>query len=364
MKLKTQIVRFALLIVAVAFTFSCTEDDKKIVTRLDSAAGYLAANAGKYSILTEALRKTGLLVTLTNAGSYTIFAPSNPSFVAAGFTLESVTALNPLVPADVIRIANLRVILQNHVLTPGTRATDLVAGGYFRTFAFFRANAPLAPTPATALLTSGSQMSIFFNQVGGNVLINGGAANGGATVTTADIDLSNGILHEVDSVILLPTIVNLIVANPNLSTLRTVATSTSTGAFGDQSAVLNILTGATNLAARTIIAPNNTAFTAATTGSGFLTGTAFTPANVTRVLQYHVLPAGNRLNTFFTEGFVVNTSTTPNQTFTTFRVGTASFRIQDQALAPNNVSRSVLNDIQGVNGVLHIVDKVLQPNLN
>ena len=362
MKFRNQIVRFALMITAVMFTFSCTEDDKKEVTRLDSAGAYFTANAGKYSILTDALRKTGLLATLTGAGSYTIFAPSNTAFTAAGFTSVGINALNPLVPADIIAIANLRVILQNHVLSPGTRAADLLAGGYFRTFAFFRNNAPLAPTTATPLLTSGSQMSIFINQIGTNVLINGGATNGGATVTKADIDLSNGILHEVDAIIMLPTIVNHIVANPNLSTLLAVATSTA-APFGDQTAVRNILTGATNLSARTVICPTNMAFTNATTGTGFLTGAAVTPANVTRVLQYHILPPGNRLATFFAEGFVVNTSTTPVQTFTTLRAGALGFRIQDNGTAPNNISRFLINDIQGVNGVLHIVDKVLQPTL-
>lgn len=360
MKFRNQIARFALMITAVVFMFSCTEDDKKEVTRLDSAGTYFAANAGKYSILTDALKKTGLLATLSGAGSYTIFAPSNAAFTAAGITSASFKDLDPLVPADLIAIANLRVILQNHVLTPGTRAADLLAGGYFKTFAFFRPNAPLAPIPATALLTSGSQMSIFFNQVGPNVLINGGATNRGATVTNADIDLANGILHEIDAVLFLPTIVNHIAANPNLSTLLAVATSTA-APFGDQTAVRNILTGATNLSARTLICPNNKAFENATTGTGFLTGAAVTPANVTRVLQYHLLPPGNRLNTFFTEGFVVNSSTTPLQTFTILRAGALGFRIQDNGTAPNNISRFLINDIQGVNGVLHIVDKVLQP---
>ena len=188
MKFKNQIARFTLIVFAIMFTFSCTEDDKKEVTRLESAGSYFAVNAGKYSVLNEALKKTGLLATLTGAGSYTIFAPSNTAFAASGITTASITALNPLVPADIITIANLKVILQNHVLTPGTRSSDLLAGGYFKTFAFFRPNAPLAPTPATALLTSGSQMNIFFNKVGSNVLINGGASNGGATVTNADIE--------------------------------------------------------------------------------------------------------------------------------------------------------------------------------
>lgn len=357
MKLRNKIFSFTTLILLVISGVSCTESDKVEITRLPSIMETLNADAN-YSILRDALVKTGLNTTLSSAGSYTIFTPNNAAFESIGITSASISALTAA--AD---IANLRVILQNHVLGVGTRANDLLAAGYSRTFGFFRANAPLAPTPATPLLTSGSTMSMFVAKVGNDVLINGGVANRGAVVTKADIDVSNGIIHEVNAVILLPRIINHIVSNPELSTLLTIANSTS-GAFGDQTAVKNILTGATNLAARTLICPNNTAFTNATTGSGFLTGAAVTPANVTKVLQYHLLTPGNRLRTFFTDGFVVNTSLTPPlQTFTTFTSAPLGLRIQDNGVAPNNVSRFVITDIQAENGVLHIVDKVLQPTL-
>ena len=44
------------------------------------------------------------------------------------------------------------------------------------------------------------------------VTINGGASNGGATVTTADLDASNGVIHVVSNVIGIPTLVNHVVA--------------------------------------------------------------------------------------------------------------------------------------------------------
>lgn len=357
MKIRNKILSLTTLFLVALASVSCTESDKVEITRLPSIMETLDANAN-YSILRDAILKTGLNVTLSNAGSYTIFTPNNAAFEAVGITSATITALTT--PAE---IADLRVILQNHVLGVGTRASDLVAGRYFRTFAFFRANAPLAPTTPTPLLTTGSTMSMFIAQVGADVVINGGVDNRGAVVTKGDIDVRNGIIHEVNAVILLPRLINHLIANPDLSTLLTIANSTS-GTFGDQTVVKNILLNATNLAARTLIAPNNAAFTNATTGTGFLTGAAVTSGNVTKVLQYHVLPPGNRLRSFFTEGFVVNTLLTPPlQTFTTFTAGTLGLRIQDNGVAPNNIARFVLNDIQAENGVLHIVDKVLQPTL-
>jgi uncharacterized surface protein with fasciclin (FAS1) repeats len=54
------------------------------------------------------------------------------------------------------------------------------------------------------------------------VLVNGGVSNGGAKVTAADIEASNGIVHVIDAVLKLPTIVNQIKANPSLSSLLSV----------------------------------------------------------------------------------------------------------------------------------------------
>lgn len=349
MTLKSKILSLTTLVLLVFTGISCTESDKVEIVRLPSIMETLNADEANYSILRDALVKTGLSGTLSGAGSYTIFTPNNAAFQSIGIT--SATIADMTAAAD---IANLRTILQNHVLGVGTRSNDLIQVGYSRTFAFYK---------SSATATSGSTMSMFVSQVGGQVLINGGVANGGAVVTNADIDVSNGIIHEVNAVILLPKIINHIVANPELSTLLSIANSTS-GTFGDQTAVKNILANATNLSARTLICPNNAAFTKATTENGFLTGAAVTPANVTKVLQYHLLPPGNRLRTFFTEGFVVNTSLTgPLQTFTTFTSGSLGLRIQDNGVAPNNISRFITTDIQAENGVLHIVDKVLQPNL-
>jgi uncharacterized surface protein with fasciclin (FAS1) repeats len=42
---------------------------------------------------------------------------------------------------------------------------------------------------------------VFCKQVGSDVLVNGGVSNGGAKVTAADIEASNGIVHVIDAVL-------------------------------------------------------------------------------------------------------------------------------------------------------------------
>lgn len=375
MKIKNQILSIAAMVVVALSIFSCSDSDKNEVTRMPTAMGYFTANAGRYSILIDALKKTKLDVTLDAAGSFTIFAPDNTAFAATAYTSANITALTS--PADDVAIANLRVLLMNHVIGVGTRSSDLLAAGYSRTLGFYRANAPIANPAAgqTGIVTANAtnQMSIFVYQVGADVLLNGGTANGGAKVTKADVDVSNGVIHEIDGVLTLPTVVNQLVANPNLSTLLSVVTSTATGAYGDQSAVANIFMMATNFAPRTLFAPTNAAFTTAITApNGFLVGR--TPANITKVLQYHTLATtGMRLRAFFTppappatpvDFFITNTAAPTAQTFGVSTAGALGNRIEDNAVAPRTkVARFVTTDIVCVNGMIHIIDKVLEPTL-
>lgn len=375
MKIKNQILVLTTAIVIAFSIFACSDTDKNEVTRMPTAMGYFTANAGRYSILIDALKKTKLDVTIDAAGSFTIFAPDNTAFAATAYTSANINALTS--PADDVAIANLRVLLLNHVMGVGTRSSDLLAAGYSKTLGFYRANAPLVPTAPgqTGIVTANAanQMSLFVNVVSGKVLLNGGATNGGASVTSADIDVSNGVIHAIDAVLMLPTVVNQLVANPNLSELLGVVTSTATGPFGDQSAVASIFMMASNFAPRTLFAPTNAAFKAATTApNGFLIGR--TPANITKVLQYHTLATtGMRLRAFFTppaapatpaDFFITNTAAPTAQTFGVSTAGTLGNRIEDNAVAPRTkVARFVTTDIVCVNGMIHIIDKVLEPIL-
>jgi uncharacterized surface protein with fasciclin (FAS1) repeats len=148
-----------------------------------------------------------------------------------------------------------------------------------------------------------------------------------------------------------------VIANPDFDTLQAVVTSTSGGAFGDQSAVLAALSGITAAAPATLFAPNNTAFTNATTGSGFAVGA--TPSQVSKVLQYHVSAVGNVRSTDLSNNQSVPMITNPVQNVTII-LGTGTVDIKDTA---TNLSRVFEANIQASNGVIHGVNAVLQPVL-
>ena len=331
MKKLTKIIGIAFLAVSV---LSCSDDNESQPTIVDIASG-----DAQFSTLVRALERTNLVTTLDGSGQFTVFAPTNAAFttfftsLGAGVTVENVDT------------AVLKSILLNHVIGSEIKSGALPAATYASTLSPFNTSVN-APT-----------ISMFVQKAGTTVTLNGGIDSKGAVVTTADVDASNGVIHIVNRVIQIPTLVDHVVDNPDFDTLQAVVTSTS-GAFGDQSAVLNALSGLTAAAPATLFAPNNAAFTAATTGTGFAVGA--TAAQVTKVLQYHVTTAGNVRSSQLTNNQVVPMFTSPVLNVTVI-LGTSNPVTVDIKDTQNILSRVFQADIQASNGVIHGVNKVLRP---
>jgi uncharacterized surface protein with fasciclin (FAS1) repeats len=324
----------AFAVVTVAFlSFSCENDTENVIEKYPTIVEILEKDAANFSILKAALVKTDLLNTFRNPGSYTVFAPKNSSFIAAGITETSIAAMNTT------QVASLKKQLQYHVLSVGTLSADFPTNGYMNSFSPFGTSTSIS-------------ISLHTNKATG-VVLNGGTSNGGATVLQADINASNGVVHVIDAVLNIPKIHNLIIANPELSSLVGVLTS------APQAAVLTDLTttatGATNPLSRTVFAPTNAAFTSAS----FLTGQS--DANITKVLKYHLENNNRRASSttsFSSTALIINTQLTgPQQTIA---IAASTVKIAD--ITTVNATIKTIN-IQGTNGVAHIIDKVLQPTL-
>ncbi|WP_396156892.1 fasciclin domain-containing protein [Flavobacterium sp.] len=333
MKKFSKIIGIALLSLTV---FSCSDDDDNAPAQ-QTITDIAVANPD-LSILVTALTRTNLAGTLDGAGQFTVFAPTNAAFNTF------FTSLGAGVNVNNVNVDVLKAVLLNHVIGSEIKSTVIPSATYAST---------LSPINAT---TNAPTITMFVQKAGATVTLNGGIDSKGAVVTTADVDASNGVIHIVNRVIQIPTLVDHVVDNPDFDTLQAVVTSTS-GAFGDQSAVLNALNGLTATAPGTLFAPNNAAFTAATTGTGFLTGTAVTAANVTRVLQYHVL-AGNVRSSAIT----TTLQSLPTQAMMPqLNVGVQLNPTAKITDTQNIVTDIILVDVQGSNGVIHGVTKVLRP---
>ena len=300
------------IIIFSASVVSCSSDST-------SGPGTIADIASKnpnLSTLVSALNKTGLTATFDSAGDYTVFAPTNDKFQAF-FTANGFANL------DAVPVPLLTEILKNHVLL-GSFYSDELTTGYVKTLA-----------KGSASTTNTLSM---FIEVGSTVKLNGGVSNGGATVVTADIEASNGVIHVVDNVIGLPTVVNHAVANSNFSTLASLLTNQG---------LIATLNG-TSGSPFTVFAPLNSSFDSAT----LALYSGLTSAQKTAVLTYHVVGGAN-----------VQSNAIPTTPITTLETGTftiAGTVITDEQSRQTNI---VLTDVQCSNGIIHAVNKVLLPTL-
>ena len=128
----------------------------------------VAVENGNFKTLVAAVQAAGLAETLSGAGPFTVFAPTDAAF--AKLPAGTVQALL----ADKEKLAS---ILTYHVVSGRVVAADIT-----------RMN---GATPATV---NGQKLDIKVR--GGNVYVNG------AQVTTADVSASNGVIHVIDGVLM------------------------------------------------------------------------------------------------------------------------------------------------------------------
>lgn len=126
-----------------------------------------AVEAGTFNTLVAAVTAAGLVDTLKGEGPFTVFAPTDDAFAA--LPEGTVDALLNDIPT-------LTSILTYHVVAGKVMSTDLSDG-------------------MTTGTVNGADITISTMD---------GVKVNGATVTAADIETSNGVIHVIDAVILPP----------------------------------------------------------------------------------------------------------------------------------------------------------------
>ena len=126
------------------------------------------ADSGEFTYLIQAVVRTGLVDTLNGKRQFTVFAPTDAAFekLFAALGVDGVADI----PVD-----TLKAVLLYHV-APGQRfSADVVASSRIRTVS----KGFLIPS-----------------------VHDGGAYVNGARIVAADIDVSNGVIHVIDAVLL------------------------------------------------------------------------------------------------------------------------------------------------------------------
>ena len=328
MKNLAKFLNLLIIVVLSVSVLSCNDDDEmeglQVELQTNTIADFVVDNSNNYSSLLAALTKANLVETLSGNGPFTVFAPDNDAFSA--FLSANGFANLDAVPEDA-----LRQILLNHVVSGAVKSTDLTTG-YIQTLS--------TATP------NNSHISMFVNTNGGVKL------NGISDVTGADNILDNGVVHLVNEVIGLPTVVTFATADPTFSTLVTALTR------ADQPNFVSVLStsNGTDPAPFTVFAPTNDAFGALLTelGAGGLTD--IDAATLTATLNHHVVGGANVTADMLSDAMTV---TTLGGDITADITGGA--KLTD---ANGRISNIIAVNVQASNGVIHAIDKVILPNLN
>ena len=126
-----------------------------------------AVEAGSFGTLVAAVQAAGLVETLKGEGPFTVFAPTDAAFEA----LPDGTVENLLKPENKDQLV---AVLTYHVVPGKVMSSDLSEG-------------------MTAKTVQGGDVTI---------TLEGGPKINGATISTPDVETSNGVIHVIDAVIL------------------------------------------------------------------------------------------------------------------------------------------------------------------
>ncbi|WP_297765602.1 fasciclin domain-containing protein [uncultured Muriicola sp.] len=325
-----------------AFVASCSDDDENdpiiVIDELNIVE--TAQGTSDLSLLVDALIQADadLVATLSAAGPFTVFAPTNAAFAALLEDLgDDYNSLADFDTADEKEL--LAKVLTYHVIA-GTEAFsgDLTDGMMITT-------------------VQGEDVTINLN---GGVFI-GDATDTEAEVITADVATSNGVVHIIDKVLLpqevldalgIPTqnIVEKAIATPDLSLL--------VEALLQADADLDVVLSGTG--PFTVFAPTNDAFAALLDdlGAEYNSLADFDTADekelLVKVLTYHVVAGTEALSTDLMQDMRIET----------FQGENVSVDLNGGVFigdATDIAAEVVIPDVLASNGVVHVIDKVLLP---
>ena len=263
-----------------------------------------AQSTGVHDSLVAALSHADLVSALQGEGPFTVFAPTDDAFAAAGIDLSTFDTDE--------ENATLTDILLYHVVSGSVASADVTDG-------------------MSAEALNGD--SLDFTVSDGSVMVND------ATVTIADVMASNGVIHVIDKVLMPPA---------DLVDIPTVAQGTGIHtalvAAVVQAELLTTLQGEGPF---TVFAPTDDAFTAAGIDLAALDNEEGKAA-LTDILLYHVY-----------SGSVAAADVTDGMTATMVNGDDATFTVGDGVMI--NDANVILADVMASNGIIHVIDKVLMP---
>lgn len=289
-----------------------------------------AATSAGLNTLLEAVEAADLGATLLDADAITVFAPTDDAFMAA-LAAYDVDNLDQLV-AEIGGVENLETVLNFHVVPAVAFAEDLDEGE--QTF------------------TTVAGQDITVTKTGSEVTVTD-ALDSTYMVVTADVAIENGVVHVINGV-LMPTI--------DLPTVVEAATAAELNTLLDAVTAAELGTALTEAEAITVFAPIDEAFVGLlerydAADLEDLIQKIGAPA-VTEVLQFHVVPA-----VAFSHDLADG-----EQTFPTLQGQEITVtKTEEGVMVTDYLNRTfmvTMPDVAIENGVVHVIDGVVIPDLS
>lgn len=312
----TQVALFTFLAIA---TFSCSDDDTTTVT--GNTLYEVAQQQPNISTFVQAINRAGVQQSYESTTKFTVLAPNNAA-------MSEYLAEKNYSSIDAVPIDELKQLLFNHLINANFKKETFNAG-YITTFSFV----PMASNRNISLLVDNS---------------NGVKFNGVSEILTANLTASNGTLHIVNKVIAIPTIYDHIKVNPDMTILKTALDRNT-------ASPLRLVLSSTEQAPYTFFAPSNAAFNALLDELDIDQLSQISDADLEQYLAYHLIPTDNIAHSSFVNNQTLNSFLGQPLTVTLTGGGRKLTDIHGR------VSTIIYADLQGSNGIIHVLDKVLKP---
>jgi len=326
MNISLKFFKLSLALVIASSFLSCDVEDNESypLPLLPTITEFVESNPDLTNLAAALSAADGNLLSLLNNGNYTLLAPNNWAF-------EVWLGTNGFNSMDEVPTDILKNILLNHVISGSVQSSDLTTAG-----------SGYVLTNATN--TDGDFLNMYFSTNSGIVF------NGVTTILNPDIAVSNGVLHVVDLLIELPTVVTFATTNPGFETLVTALTRDDLSED-----LVSILSTTTEPAPFTLFAPTNEAFTSLLSELGFESLNDIDTAILESTLATHVVAEANVRYEDLSNGMLITT------------IGddlTISVGAGPQLVDLNGRTANIIAvDIQAYNGVIHVIDNVMLAQL-
>jgi len=139
-----------------------------------------ASNSADYTTLVAAVKQAGLVETLKGPGPFTVFAPTNAAFNLLPQATVS-TLMQPVAKPMLVKVLTYHVVPGR--IDAAALSSAIAAGG------------------GTATLNTVAGVPLRARMSGSNIVLTDAQGNT-ATVTTANVYQSNGVIHVIDHVLI------------------------------------------------------------------------------------------------------------------------------------------------------------------